>query len=189
MSTSGLILGPLQNLRDLIAASATFQSWTGADGAANPTAVLAAARLHSYLVFPPPDQDAETYDKDQLEVARPFAVVDWFANRGGSGGGAMDATLEGNGLFLASNRLFVTFEADTPAEMLKQDEEPLVWFTEKVEAVISEMLALSQGSGAYLIISHPQLFTPPFRSARTDAEGIGDYWRTTLTIETAEFPV
>jgi hypothetical protein len=175
---TGLIVGPLENLRSLVAASSNWQTWTA-------TANATDARTHTFLMLPPPAA-GEAYTKDELEIQRPFCIVDWFTGRQGTGGEPMSGEQLALGQFVVTAKVFVTFEADTPDEMKAQNSEPFLWFAQKVQGVLTDMLTL-QGTGDYLSIQQPTLFAPPRRSPREDKAGIGDLWTCTLLIETGPY--
>ena len=125
------------NLKENVAASATFQTWIGATGDA--AAKLAAARLRIYEIA-------------VSTPTRPFAIIElgpeYNAQRNGHG--TCDA-------FIHSGGLFLVFEAlATDAD----DKAALKAFTLIVDAVIDELLIFS-GQGGYLAIENLSLDEGP----------------------------
>jgi len=71
--TDNVFWGPLELLRTLVAASATFQSWVGATGATE-AELIASAKASVYLVGL--DDVSGTDYWDTVSSARPFALLD-----------------------------------------------------------------------------------------------------------------
>jgi hypothetical protein len=181
MPSTARFLGPLQNLRELVAACATFQAWVGADTAETPaTAALASTCLQE----PSPESGDETHAPEELELRRPFALIDWFVPLSGMGGEPYHAQRIGQLAYVESGRLMLTFEADTDPAATTHTE-ALTKFVEKVEAIVGEMLGLAgtdNGSYTHLSLTGIELLIRPHRSPVQEHETQGDYWRVTLLV-------
>lgn len=166
VTPTGLLAAPLENARQLLAHSSTWQTWTG--HSANPT--LAAGHVH---LIAPTAPDEETYDASELALLRPGAVVSpgpqWAATlracQGYTGGGSVHLHIEA-----AVNPLYEDSESDSELDFLNN-----------LGAVIHEMLALDEGLG-YLVPTVIRMMEPPQRMSIEDRESEGDYYQADLLL-------
>ena len=173
-AVSGDITLTMDNLRTLIATSATFQAWAGATGdaaerlaAAKAAIALAGIRLNTSGMTDAQKQAA-------WSAQRPFAIIsmsdDWAKTSKGEGGP--------HGLGCS---LFVYFEDDVDEEYINSIEDPFVPFANHLDAVITEMLAL-EGSGGYLSVGTIRIIAPPQRAAKLAIPTMGDHQLAALEV-------
>ena len=156
VTPSGEYSLPLYNLQTLLAASAAWQEWVGAANAEG-----GRRRIHLVAV-------------DAAEALRPLAWIDqgddW--SRETEAGGARNH-------FKGSGTLKLWFEADVPKEYEDSHRHAMLWFMNKVGAIISEMEQLA-GSGSYLCVHRFLQDDPPVRSR--EGEEDGDFIQVTFSI-------
>ena len=155
----------LDNLRTLVAASSTFQSWVGSPGDAG------AAAARCYLV-------AEDSPTRPFGLARFPVPADWRSNA--IAGGAAQYYDLGSGVL----ELFL--EWTVAADLNHADAERTFFNT--VDAIISEMLALS-GSGTYFAIKSVECSHGPVRSSADETHSEGDYYQMGFRIAYGESEV
>jgi len=130
VTPTGMSGQQLAAIRNLIAASATFQAWVGAGSAADAAKAI-------YL-------DAFRCEGDDLSEYRPFALIQ-------DAGQSHEAIAGGTRNHFASAGTFVVvFEEDVPADYVGDEAEKIedagYWFRNKVDAVLAEMM---EGTGTY----------------------------------------
>lgn len=170
IAPSGILSLPLGHLRALVAASSSFQTWTGTASAA-----LAAARVH--LCDLPKPSSNEEYTKAELAAYYPCAIVDFFHSQRGFGGEAFVWDKEVELGWVDSGVLSLDF-----VELVDEDDavspaDTLLAFTNDVGAVIEAMVALSgtsTDSTSYLTIHRLELFQGPYRTDQSQHANIGD---------------
>ena len=157
----------LDNLRTLVAASSTFQTWVGAEDAA-------AAKAHIYLVGVDPAGEGESLaSKRPMAVVRHKVPADVEAEA--VAGGARQH-------FTHRGALELLFE-DTVATAQQSDHgDAELAFANHVDGVLSDMKALA-GSGTYLnMIGHATL-NGPARAHPDERASEGDYYQQSVEIE------
>lgn len=146
VTASGMLSLPLHNLRVLVAASSTFQTWVSATSGTNEQKAAAAlARVYRTA-------------KSEDEITRPFAMVwesdDWSWDSHASSSVGSD-----------SGALELAFEALVPDAHLDNDADAETDFNNSVGAILSEMGSLANSSnGGYLIVRRIRKVFGPVRS-------------------------
>lgn len=160
VTPAGILSTPDAKLRDLLAASATFQTWVGAENAE-------AAKAHIHLTA-------------VMEPTRPFALIA-LADGGPWNYGAVSGG--GRQHFLPSGSLILHLEAEVAANY--QGDESLAdaefEFRNNVGAVLLEMGNLA-GSSDYLTVVSFDLIDGPARSHPDTAVGEGDFYQITFMV-------
>ena len=151
----------MQNLRDLVAASTSFQDWIGATG--TPAEKLAAAKARIYMVA----EDSPALPCGYVRFASP---ADWrsFAVAGG-------AVLH----FSHGGTLQLAFEA-TVASGLDDDDAEITFFN-NVDAVISDIEDLA-GSDGYFAARSIEVFRGPIRASADESHSTGDYYQMVFNV-------
>lgn len=160
----------MHNLRRLLAASDTWQEWTGADQSEDPAA---AAQEHAYLVGLPAPEDDVDYTRDELEKLRPYAFVDLVADDGG--GRDFAAERVASMAFVTSGRLALYLCADVPDELAHDFAGAKLDFLNRVGAVVAEMLSQA-GIDGHLAVQRIALTDGPARSAKEEQPTLGDFF-------------
>jgi len=140
----------LDNVRNLIAASATWQAWCGAS-----TAAIAATKIHLHAI-----------DTTDIQMARPFVIV--------MQGDTREWNFTGTQAWGEVGSAIVHIEANMPDELREIHGAAASWFYERVGAIVDEMLALS-GTTGYINATQISQLVAPQRSAAEDAETLGHY--------------
>lgn len=176
---TGKILGPAENLRTLVAASAAFQEWCGLDEEPDPAVATRAGR--TFLVEPPPIAGSEAYGLEELVNRRPAAFVDWFTPLEGLGGEPHANRRIAELANMADGRLLLTFDADTPVEHKEDHQAALIWFVGKIDEVLDDILGTTgtaplAGNG-HLNVTEMIVYGRPMRTPVSSRTTIGDFWR------------
>lgn len=174
MPYTGLLLGPLENLRDLIADATAWRTWTDSANAAE-------ARAHTHLILPKP-QTGDAYTVDERSSQRPLAVVSFFTPESGFGGEPQQSRTVAGLAYRHANKLFLKIEADTPADKRETYEEGLLWFMGQMDSVYEQILGLGNTPG-YLAIAAMSVWIQPFRVSSEKRATLGDYWTITFVID------
>jgi hypothetical protein len=157
--TSSLALY-LANLRTLIAASATFQAWVGADDAA-------AAAAHVHLIgLPPPN--GEEFTADELSALRPFVIVGFHPRDGVQFSRVADQEYE------ESARVAFSFEDEVAPENARNYDDAAIDFLNQAGGTLKDMQDLA-GTDGYLSVHEFRMEKAPTRADQTAAAGRGDY--------------
>ena len=158
LTPTGDMTNAEEALRDLLAASSTFQAWVEAEDAA-------AAEARIYIdVEASPTRPCACVRFDDPADSRSRAVA------GGS-----------RQWFLGSGTLGVLFEAvvddtlDDPADQMRA-------FKRTIDQVLSDMQALS-GSGGYLIVNTFRMQEGPFRTGPTGALANDDVLQALVAVD------
>ncbi len=156
ITPEGSLSLPMEHLRTLVAASATFQAWTN-------TASAADAKDHIYLTI------AEVDATERLANMRPFALIALAeeADFESVGGGANDT-------FIDRGSLTLIFEANV--EPADNAGDVGLLFANQVGKTIDEMLALA-GSSGYLCVQRIEKFLGPARAKHDIEDGEGDFYQ------------
>lgn len=172
--------GPLglamQNLRLLIAGTAAWQAWTGADATDDPAA---AALAHVHLIGLPPAVDSADYTPAELGQLRPYAIVDL---------GAMDdsgrdfmAQRIASVAFKQTGRLSLYIAADVPPHLKDHWADAKLDFLNRLGALVQDLL-LDSGIDAALSVHGIRLLDGPVRSATEELPTIGDAYFALLEV-------
>ena len=158
--TTNILWGPLENMRTLIAASATFQAWVGATGGTE-AELIASAKASVYLVAIP-GQDDTTYAA-VVAAGRPFALLSIEGARRWPSGHTGHAP---------SGEIHASFESDVSADDSASPEAAAKTHTKQVGLIVHEMEAKS-AEGGYPILRDVDI-EPPIRTPEEDAKEYGD---------------
>jgi len=161
VSATGPLSLPLENLRTLLANSATFKTWVGA-------ADVTAAKDRIYLA-----------GVAGTAYTRPYAVVMQ------AGAGGLERVAEADGAakrFIASGRLLLALEDDVPSDYQSSYADAELDFTNTIGAIISEMEALA-GTSGFLAVKHIAIHSGPARSDADEKSSTGDYYQIVLEVE------
>lgn len=150
MAATGILSAPLDALADLVAASATFQTWVGAANAA-------AAKPRVYR--------SARDGSGGSGYTRPFALAVLPAEFG---------VMLTHGSF-ASGAMDVLFEADIASGDLDSHEDAGYEFANKIGAIIDEMMAASYGGG-YLFVRKIEQVAPPARAENIEQSDYYQAW-------------
>lgn len=150
--TTNIIWGPVENLRTLIASSASFRTLVGAADAA-------AAKAHIYC----PSIPAES-----VLSARPFAMIDQ--------GSAWQVNRISEIASRYSGSLFMLLEADVNTTTYPTDEAAAKWFYKLAGDIINEMLALA-GADGQLNVTDVTVRDGPSRISKVDQQEMGDFFQ------------
>ena len=147
----------VDNLRNSVASSPTFQAWTGTDNEA-----AAKLRVHAFGLD---DPDA---------AAKPFCVVDWAA-----GGFSREVIAGGiHSQSMGSGVLHLIFHAAiTVATQIDEEYE----FANEVGRIIED-LELVAGTACHLDIKRITLVQGPFRPDEDESQTRGDYYEAVFEI-------
>lgn len=160
IAPTGLLAEPIAILRDMIAASAAFQSWCGVTGEADPTAA-ALERVH-LLVAP-------------ADAQRPFALVDFgeFTRE------RMAVTNRVRFQTRSSSNLVLWLQAD--ADQTLEEPDATVDFSNHVGALWSDIeTAAGVHSPATLAVNEMELIVAPARVEIEKRDTAGDYFECAL---------
>ena len=160
--SDNLIYGPLNRMRLLIAAAASFQTLVG--HADNP----ASAAGH---VFCP------MIDLASVVSIRPFALVDF--------GDTHELIRSSSDTFTDSGDILVQFDVDFPSDATLSLDDPTEieradaghkWFSKLVGDILAEMIVLSNGPLGHLRIMYIRQRFAAMRSHPEDAKTLGDFY-------------
>ena len=153
---SGWLSLALENLRTLLAACPSFQTWVGAADAA-----AAKARIHRVSKAGP---------------TRPFALVDQWTDASATAfaGGAGES-------FTHSGSQILRFEGEVSEQDSDEPADAFYTFWNAVGAIILEMEQLS-GTDGYLVVRSIMLEDGPFRSKDFEGEA-DDYYYADFVVE------
>lgn len=161
----------LQQLKDLLAASAAWQAWVGRAGNEQ------VAGEHVYLVDTPRSEDPDGYTLAQHKAMRPFARVDEFELEDKPGGQAWVARRVALGAFTFAGKLILDFVDDVPEEDAGDPVAAKLRFMNNVGLVLLDLLRLGGGDGEGLSIHGVEKYLPFVRSDETELATMGDYFR------------
>jgi len=166
--TSGVVAAtneyslPLSNLKDLLAASTTFQTMVGAGSAED-------AKAYIHLVA-----------LAVGDIDRPFALIatgdDWNSNCIGTG--SSDS-------FITGGTLQLMFEMDISSSYTDSPQNAEFDFMNRIGAIIKEMDNLSgttSGSTSYIYVSNFNLMDGPARTMEEKGQSQGDYYQVVFNI-------
>lgn len=141
------LYGPLEGIRELLAASPTFQTLVGAANATE-------ARAHIYLA-----------EIDSPRDKRPFGLVDhgdeWNANRSSAAN-----------TYRATGEVMVEIEADVPADHTTAAQ-TRQWMLQLIGDILADLLRLAN-TGQYLTIDTASVFEA-VRADELEISGQGDF--------------
>lgn len=166
---SGPISLAMENLRSLVAGSATFQAWVNAADATQ-------AKDNVHLVALPLPEDKESYTLEEIQAERPFVIIGLPEDKN-----AFNSSRVGELAYQHSGRLVIYLEANVPEEIARDPGTVEVWFLNQIGAVISEMQDLSGGAG-YLTV-HDFNCSAPQRSGEEELSTGGDFMAILVEIE------
>jgi len=166
VAASGFVSKPLGYLRTTLAASSTFQTWTGAADATE-------ALDYIYVVSTPTD-DAD----DEANVPdAPFALVDW--------GEDFARTAEADGArnhFVLSGSLALLLRGAVDAD--HDDADAAMTFLNAVGGIMADLEALA-GTAGYLDIREMSFIERPARPGTDEAQTHGDFYQVIIRVEFA----
>ena len=155
----GFLSLPLSGLRDMLAASPAFQSWTGAADATD-----AQASVHVIA----PDADAHTDYPESATVQWPLVILNL---------GKLRRNLVGVGnAGLFNQRIDVTAYIEWQPHSSDRDsgEIPAVEFLNRLGAVLADLEAASQQGGGLQILTYD--LSEPARADTSQVGGPGDFY-------------
>lgn len=165
--TQNIFWGPLENLRDLVARSNTWQTWIGAEGTESERIAIAKTHIHIPRIHVAAGSDPNAAAK----AARPFAIIDmgedWSETNTASG----DSYLPGGNLFLS-------FEADAVGDTAEAAHKS---FMVNAGNVIRDM-ETGQGEGRFIMAS-AQLIDGPHPPGEEESIGEGAFYFAVYQIE------
>lgn len=168
LDRDNLILGPVENLRTLIASSEAFQALVGVVTPDLGPAGVDQAKTHIYY---PAIAAADIRD------ARPFALIMGHLNE--------PIERQGVGAYLPSGEMAFAFEFDVPAEHLGETTakyaDAEAWFTRLLGEIVEDML-ITAGLGTVLEVKGITLAQPIERSEPAAAAAEGHFYRAILTV-------
>lgn len=157
VTPTGMLSLPIDYLRNTVASSSTFRTWTSTASEA-----LAKVRVHAVSAA--------------SNATAPLAVAGWLPGYTRTKvGGASRNHFEGQGQLILLFRAAISEAANADAEYD---------FLNKVGAVVSEM-ELVAGTATYLDIESITLSDGPYRPEENESQGIGNYYEALFTIEFA----
>ena len=156
--------GPLELLRNLVAASSTFQTWVGAEDAA-------AAKASIYLVSVPEVSEEDYWTT--LASAQPYCILDT-----GDGYG-LHKTAEN--CFRVDGDMVLAFCDAVASENADDPEAAQKAFMLQVGNTIDDMAALA-GTPGYLVVADFDIVESPQRSSPEERNELGDIYWTVLQI-------
>lgn len=174
VAPSGPISLMLDNLRNLVAASATFQAWTQ-------TANATLAKAFTYPIDLPAQEGQTDFTAAQLAEMRPLAIVDLFRLPGRSGLEAYSSDRTAEGAFTDSGKLLLSFEADVPEEYSNSPADAEMDFLNKVGGILADMEALG-GQDGYLSVHNFEILIGPWRGDQTKIASQGDFFKMILLV-------
>lgn len=158
-------------LRDMIAASSTFQTWVGADDAAE------AAASVWYESLPLPGSNAEVYSSAEVAGYWPYAIIgieDYYIRPTAAAGSEQDG-----GAFVVELCGLADDSSNDPSETALK-------FGNVVFQIIADVMGLRE-QASYLDISGVQLMDGPTRSHPEDITTARDelttHWRFTWGVQ------
>jgi hypothetical protein len=161
--SDNLIYGPLNRMRLLIAAAASFQTLVG-----HPADAAAAA---GHVFCPMIDDSAGAV------AARPFALVDF--------GDTHEMIRSSSDTFLDSGDVLVQFDVAFPSDETLSLDDPTAteradaghkWFSKLLGDILAEMIVLSNGPLGHLRIMFVRQRFAAMRSHPEDAKTLGDFY-------------
>ncbi len=167
LTPTGLLTLPLANLRTLLAASAAWQSWTGAGSPA-----AAAERIYLIGLFPL----ARSFTLAELQAMRPFAVVDLWTPPGGYGGEPWKSDRVAESAYQDAGKLTLDLVDEVAPEDANDIATAKLRFLNDCGSVLSDMQNLS-GTDAYLTVHRFELFQGPVRCDPDVVAVQGDFYR------------
>ena len=173
---TGDITATMDNLRTLIATTATFQAWVGATGTAPERLATGKAAIALAGIRLDTSTMTDAQKRAAWSAQRPFAIIsmsdDWAKTSLGEGGP--------HGLGCA---LFAYFEADVDEDDLNSIEDPFVDFANTLDAILTEMLAI-EGSDGYLCVASIRIVAPPLRADKRSIPTMGDHQLAAIEVTT-----
>lgn len=169
-TASGRIALVLENMRSLLAVSATFQTLRNAANATD-------AKVGIHLVSLPEPVDGHVYTLEELQAYRPFALID-FPDDGES----FNSSRIAETAYQDSGRLVMMLEAEVPDALAKRPADAKIWFLNQVGAILTEMMAYS-GDAGYLTVHTFRILRGPERSRDDVLSAEGDFFQVLLEIE------
>ena len=182
LSPTGPISLALENYRDLLKQSATWQAWVGATTGTTEEKETA-AKASTYLVdLPVPEAGIErAYTRDELSQLRPFSIVDTYDDPSEP---SLVATQYSQDMFHATQRMMACFEADVPEDYATDPQNAKLAFLNNLGGVLSDLAALA-GRDANLVIVRINILPPGvMRTAEEDVPTYGDRFCAWVLIET-----
>lgn len=161
--TANPLWGPVENLRTLIASSATFQTLVGVEGYPDPTA---SAKAHIYV---PAIETAAV-----VKAARPFALI--------GQGDIFEMTRTSATNFRPSGSLIFLLEDDVAAGDADDAEAAEKAFCKTVGDIFTDILTLSN-DGAYLAVTGIRQLEGPLRADKKIRQNEGDFYQAVYSIE------
>lgn len=157
----GVLAAPLETLRRMVAASATFQSWTSSANATE-------AKTHVHLV-------AIT----DASAARPFAIVRYAEDADHR----EDASAWGaTQLFIDQGSIELGFEADVADGDADSHEDAELAFVNDIGQIMEDVNDIA-GTDDYLILRGWEVVRGPARAHPSEEHSEGDYYQILLTVE------
>lgn len=159
LSYTGTLTAPLDGLRNLLAASTSFQSWVDADDAAE--------AKESIKLFEIPNAD----------VVHPYALIfpdSWKDKSIAVYGGAFDFSITG--------QICLMFEDVVPQAYTNYTEEAFIWWLNNIEAVKADLWSLGGTASNYIVINEIESFYGPARSELPERHQGGDIIQQLLRI-------
>lgn len=160
-----------QYLKAALAASATFQAWTGSADSAE-----AAARIYREAL-PRPDS-AREYTAAELSALRPYAIVGTLGYRSDADAGGAERER------WATGRLLLRLVMDVPAEAAEDEEELSIQFENVIGGIERDLYATS-GLAGYLDVRGFELPAPYMRTHPDQVNTEGDAVGVEIVIEWA----
>ncbi len=176
VSPTGVLSKPIDLLEDLIAESATFQTWVGAASAA-------AAKTSIHLLQLPDPADSDGYSLVESQGKRPFCLLGFPVGAPNRFNRIADgATLT----FAERGTLLMAFENNIePIEDPDTLDDRLFTFLNNIGGIFADILAkagTSDGSKAFLWVSAVEIIEF-FRADRDELSTHGDYFWLSASVD------
>jgi|GEM_PF-6566486 len=174
VAATGFISLSIENLRDLVARSPTWQTWTGSTlGTAEENATR--ARLFTYSMdLPTPDAgQAERYEAAELTGIRPLVLIDAFLDP--AYGGGFELARNAHDYMRDGGALLLRFEADVAAELAGDEAQAKRDFINRIGNTLYDIGQLANTDGQ-LAINHIATLSEAMRSDNLSRATQGDYF-------------
>lgn len=179
---TGIFSLPVANMRALVAACHSWQQWTGTNSAAE-----AANRVYLFDIPAPARGDGAEYDEQELGAKRPFCRVAYFELVASPGGNAWQYDRVAEQTYAEEGKLLVDFVADYPQQYADSPADAIVWFCNKVGAVLKDMLTLAGKDASdgttHLSVHRHTLYQGPWRNDITRNPTQGDTLRVQFIVD------
>jgi hypothetical protein len=176
LTATGPISLAAENLRTLISICPAWQTWVGAtEGDAAAKAAIAKASIHILDVQTPDAGHREALEKDELEAARPWIIIDLSLAQDMSGRPGFSYKKHANHLLIPEGDLLMVIEADVPEAYVADEASAKLDFLNKLGGVMADMASLA-GDDGRINLTEIATITEAIRSDNTQAGTQGDYY-------------